>query len=262
MIEKALITGATSGIGEALAKLLAAKKITLILTGRNQNKLEALATVLSQETKVDIVTADLGNPLERKKVLLAIQQHIPDLVINNAGFGIYGDVLSTGTSEQMNVLEVNGAALLECTLEGAHALKRAGKKGVILNMSSVAGLMPMPGMAVYGAAKAFVTSFSEAVDTELQDQGIRVLVFSPGQVATGFANRAAKRKVEKREGPLLTVEETARRIVKQIEKCEGSVIFDWRYRLLIWLAKAFLPTILYKKIIWNNIRKRLYDLSL
>lgn len=135
-------------------------------------------------------------------------------------------------------------------------MKNASKKGVILNVSSIAGKMPMPGMAVYAASKAFVTSFSQAIDVELEASGIRVLVFCPGQVATDFANRAAKKQLKKRQGPIIGVNDAASAIIQQIETRKEHVVFDWRYRVLTSMSKC-IPQQLLKNMLWKRIQRRL-----
>jgi short-subunit dehydrogenase len=253
-LKRALITGASSGIGEALARLLAHKGFSLLLTGRNQKKLEALSSELHTE---EVFFVDLNDADARKKIVSLIYEKTPELVVNNAGFGLYGDVMSLSVEEQLAILEVNAAAALELTLEAARALIKANKKGVILNVSSVAGEFPCPGMSVYGASKAFLTSLSRALNTELSSQGIAVLVSCPGMVATDFANRAAKKAVHTKGSPVLTPQFAAEQIWRQIEKKEEMHIFNWQYRLASWFVKYFALTSLVKKIIWNQIKKRI-----
>lgn len=254
MFERALITGASSGIGEALAHLLAAKGISLILSGRNVLRLEALARSVNAE---QIIRVDLENREERQQLIALIRTKAPDLVVNNAGFGIYGDVFSITVPEQLALLEVNGMAPLELTLEAARSLVNAGKKGVVMNISSVAGEHPCPGMSVYGASKAFMTNISQALNTELSAKGIHILVSCPGMVATDFANRAAKKKIEIIGGPILTPDYAAEQIWKQIEKKKEKHIFNWQYRLGSWFATYLVPIACVKKFLWKKTKKRI-----
>jgi short-subunit dehydrogenase len=252
--QKALITGSTSGIGEALVRLLAQKRIKLLLTGRNQKKLEQLRQEIPVE---EVWTCDLQNRQDRKGLIEKIQKYLPDLLINNAGFGIYGDVLSISVEEQLSILEVNAMAALELTLETARAWIQAGKKGCIMNISSVAGEYPCPGMSVYGASKAFLTNVSQSLHTELSSHGISILVSCPGMVATDFASRAAKKPISSSSGPVLTPTFAAQEIWKQIEQGKKKHIFDWHYRLASLAAKYFAPTSVTSKIIWNRIKQRI-----
>lgn len=250
---RALITGASSGIGEALARLLSSKGISLIITGRNRERLERIAQEVNAEENFAL---DLADREERKKLVALIRDRQPELVINNAGFGIYGDALTISVEQQLSILEVNGAAALELTLETARTLISAQKKGVVLNVSSVAGEYPCPGMAVYAGAKAFLTNISRALNTELAPKGVKILVSCPGMVATDFANRAAKSEIKNVDGPVLTPQFVAQQIWRQIEKGEEKRIFNWQYRLLS-LLTICLPVSLIKKTIWKRIKQRI-----
>lgn len=250
----ALITGASSGIGEALAYLLTSKGISLILSGRNGEKLKKLAQDVQAKK---IVVADLSTHEGRQPVIDVIREMAPDLIINNAGFGLYGEAISHPVSEQVAILEVNGAAVLELTLEGSHALVRAGKQGVILNVSSVAGELPGPGMSVYSASKSFVTMLSHSLDYELSPKGVEVLVSCPGMVDSDFSNRAARKKSELSGGPVMSVQFAAEQIWKQIETRKKKHIFNPFYRWSSWVAKNFTPRSVVNKLIYHRIKKRL-----
>jgi len=233
----ALVTGATSGIGEALAKLLADKGISLLLTGRNQSKLEEMKQLLEPEVKVEIVPADLVSREDRKKIIQKIHERQVDLLINNAGFGLYGPAISNETKIYSDMIEVDITAVMELTLEAAKAMERGKYKGVILNVSSAAAFHILPNMAVYSAAKAFVNSFSLTVDIELRKKGIRVLAACPGRVATEFQSRASERKKSSQEGGLfMSAEFAAQQIWYQILSQQPIHIFDWRYRMATYLS--------------------------
>src|ERR1700728_1079087 len=118
----ALVTGASSGIGEAVARLLADKGIPLIIHGRNKEKLEKLAAELTLKVNVWIIIGDLADREGRDQVIKVINDRLPDLVINNAGFGLFGDVLTYSTQDEMKILEVDGNATVELTIEAARCL--------------------------------------------------------------------------------------------------------------------------------------------
>ncbi len=208
---KALITGASSGIGEALASLIASKGFFLILSGRNESRLRQVAKSL----KADYVVADLEKKEERRVLIEVVRRELPELIVNCAGYATYGEALSLSLEEQMALLEVNAVAPIELTLESARALIGAKKKGVILNVSSTAGEYPAPGMGLYGSAKACVTHFSRTLNTELAPKGVHVLVSCPGMVASNFANRAAGKPITLR-GPVMTPQYAAEQIWKQM----------------------------------------------
>lgn len=252
----ALVTGATSGIGEALSFLLASKGINLILVGRDSAKLAHLHKALGAQIEVTTLAADLTDKRDRNKLIELIKKAIPDLVINNAGFGLYGEALSHSTQEQMAILEVNGNAALEISLEASRSLIAKGKNGVILNVSSSAAFHAFPYMAVYAAAKSFIVQFSLAFDSEVQSKGIRVLTACPGMVATQFSARAAKAQSMKPIGFAMTPQYAAEQIWWQIQKRKPCYIFDWRYRWGTYLSRL-LPKKWISAILRSNIASRL-----
>ncbi len=239
---KAVITGASSGIGEALARLLADQGVALIITGRDTQRLESLAAELQHKVPVTPWTIDLLNSDDLAKLLRIIQEEIPDLLINNAGAGLYGDVLTYQTAEQQQIFELNAAIPMQLTIEAARSLITVGKKGVILNVSSTAAYQPFPQFAVYAAAKGFIRDFSESFDCEVCDKGVRVLTSCPGVVATRFQERAVVDLSAKQQRYLvLTPEFAARDIWHQIQSGQAVRIFDWKYRLLTFFGQHFTP---------------------
>lgn len=253
---KALITGASSGIGKALAHLLTEQNIPLLLSGRNSEKLHELSEILSKKVPTDYLACDLASKKDRDTLIDYMRLEKPDLIINNAGFALYGRAHAHPVSEEMAIGEVNALAPLEVTLEAIKMMIDSNKKGVIMNISSVAGENPSPGMAVYGASKSFLTHLSSSLDTEVAHLGIRVLVSCPGQVDTEFAHRAASKHLSFRKGPILSPEYAARCIWKQIKNKKGKNIFDWRYKCLTKVA-AVLPKPIYNRYFLNTILSRL-----
>jgi short-subunit dehydrogenase len=250
----ALITGASSGIGEALARQLASKGYALIVTGRNRERLEAIA----QEVKAKkSIVADLKEPDHRQQLVAIIRKELPDLVVNNAGFGIYGDAFTISIKDQLSMVDVNAAVPLEFTLEAVRAWSAAGKRGIVMNVSSTAGDYPCPGMSVYGASKSFLTQVSRALNTEVNPQGIYVLASCPGMTNTNFASHAAGKHIRIHERAVMTAAFAAEQIWRQIEKRQEKHIFNWQYRLASFFAYHFIPCSWVKKIIWNQIKNRL-----
>ncbi len=245
---KAFITGASSGIGEALATLLASKGYTLILSGRNEESLQRISNAF----KADYIVADLAKRADRDKLIEAIRREVPDLFVNCAGYGKYGEALSVPVSEHLKLLEVNAAAPIELTLEAAHSLIAANKKGVILNVSSVAGEYPTPGMGLYGSSKACLTHFSRTLNTELASRGVHVLVSCPGMVATPFATRAANKPITP-SGPVMTAQFAAEQMWKQIETLQEKRVINWFYRIVT----LTVPASIAKKVMWKRIKERL-----
>lgn len=184
-----VITGASSGIGSALARGLAAAGSDLVLVARRRDRLESLAAELrdAYDTQVTVIAADLATPrpgLALRSELRRRGVTITSLV-NNAGFGTDGAFANEDPDRLADEIALNVAAVVDVT----HALLddlRAANHGVLLNVTSDAAYQPIPGMAVYSASKAFVLSFTEALWGELRGSGIRVLAFAPGLTRTEF----------------------------------------------------------------------------
>jgi short-subunit dehydrogenase len=247
-IHLALITGATSGLGKELCRLAAKKGIALIITGRSQEKLEELAAELTSAPSVTCRAANLSKRAERNMLIHLIHSLKPDLIINNAGFGLYGEALSHALESQADILEVNGNALMELTLEGARALILAGKKGVILNVSSAAAYFAYPDLAVYAASKAFALQFSKALDCEVAPLGVRVLVACPGQIATSFRERASAGHPQKKDFFTLSAKRAARLIFKQIKQQKRVTTFGLCTKLGLLLSSLLPSTFIQKKL--------------
>lgn len=185
----ALITGASSGIGAAFARALAEQGTHLILVARSEDKLRDVATALTARhaISVDVLPFDLTRP-EAGQQLFAVTErrgHAVDILINNAGFATYGPFhLIDAEREQQEIL-VNVAAVVDLTHSFLPAML-ARRSGSIINVASTAAFQPIPYMTVYGASKAFVLSFSEALWAEYRGQGIRVLALCPGPTSTNF----------------------------------------------------------------------------
>ncbi|WP_296418031.1 SDR family NAD(P)-dependent oxidoreductase [Pseudooctadecabacter sp.] len=193
MPNTALITGASSGIGAALARFHAKTGGDLILTARRVDALNALKDELeaAHGVTVRVVALDLGTANGAESLVEAVEgfDMTVDILINNAGFGGHGRLIDRDLADEQAMIDLNVKALV--TLTHAFGSKMAAKGGGrILNVGSTAGFMPGPLQAVYFATKAFVNSFSQAVDHELRDKGVTVTVLAPGYVETEFADRA------------------------------------------------------------------------
>lgn len=185
----ALITGASSGIGAEIARQLARRGHHVVLVARRTEQLTELAGQLSGPSSV--VTADLSNPEERA----ALPERVAglglevDILVNNAGLSTMGPVAAADPGAELNVIEVDVAAVVDlCTRFVAGMVSR--QRGAVLNVASVAAFGPLPGQAVYGAAKAFVLSYTRALGEELKPSGITATALCPGPVRTGFGEAA------------------------------------------------------------------------
>jgi len=196
----AVITGASAGIGRELARQLAARAKLLVLVARRRDRLEQLGAELTNGNpvlRVEIREVDLSN-LEQTMRLAALLEKLPvDLLINNAGLGDHGPFSTADPMRVNEQVQVNVLALTALTRAVIPAMI-ARKRGAILNVSSCAGFIPLPQLAVYAATKAYVTSFSEAIRAETRGLGISVTALCPGPVQTEFT-QVADRQQQKRK---------------------------------------------------------------
>jgi len=187
-----VITGASAGIGIALAHVFARNGHALALVARREDRLRALADEIAAigAPPPIVIAIDLARPGAAREIgeALAAQGAEPQFMVNNAGFGLVGLAASRDRDEQLAIIDVNVRALTELSLAFVDSLQR--HRGGLLNVGSMAGFLPGPGMAVYYATKAYVLSFTEALHSELKSRGVRVTVLCPGPVPTEFAARA------------------------------------------------------------------------
>lgn len=189
---RAVITGASSGLGAEFARQLASKADILVLVARRADALEAVKKELSAtQAKTLCCVSDLATEVGRAAVAAFLEEHAvkPNLLINNAGMGDYGSFASSTAEKTRTQLELNITGLTMLT----HALlPRMESPGGIINVSSLASMLPMPELAVYAASKAYVTSFSEALAIELAPKGITVSCVCPGPTPTNFSKTAKR----------------------------------------------------------------------
>lgn len=187
-----VITGASAGIGVALARIFARNGHELALVARREDRLRQLADEIAATgaPRPIVIVADIAPVGAARRIgeTLAAMGAEPQYVVNNAGFGLVGVASSLDRDEQLAMIDLNVRSLTELSLAFVDSLAR--HRGGILNVGSMAGFLPGPGMAVYYATKAYVLSFSEALHSELKSRGVRVTALCPGPVPTEFAARA------------------------------------------------------------------------
>jgi uncharacterized protein len=185
----ALVTGASSGIGDHLARLLAERGHDLVLVARDSSRLEALAKELEGafNATAQVLPADLTDAGQLRVVEdRCYDRSAPiDVLVNNAGFGTFGPFHTLDLDAEVREIQLNVVALVRLTHAAATEMVPRGKGG-ILNVSSLAGFQPGPSNATYSATKAFVTSFTEAVHEDLKGTGVSVTALCPGFTRTGF----------------------------------------------------------------------------
>jgi uncharacterized protein len=197
----ALVTGASSGIGTAIATELASRGHAVALVARREERLKTLAEQLNSDHGVDIevIAADLGDPEERDRLESELRERrrSVEVLVNNAGFGHQADFAVSPRERMVEMVQLNCEAVVDLTSRFLTPMVERGRGGVI-NIASTAAFQPMPGSAIYGATKAFVLSFSEALRTELRGSGISVTAVCPGPVRTEFMEEAGIGGVEDR----------------------------------------------------------------
>ena len=188
----ACITGASSGLGWELALALSQPGKLLILSARHEDRLQVLRQLVETKgAKAIVCPADLTQAEEIQRLVYCIEENLPDLFINNAGYGRYGWIFEPGTDHSL--IDVN----LQAPIELSHAWTRLCLEkqisGKMVFIASIAALVPCPGMAAYGASKAALLSFAEAMRYELRKTALDVLTVCPGPFKTGFRERAKGR---------------------------------------------------------------------
>lgn len=187
-----LITGASSGIGAELARVFAANKHKVVLIARRAERMTELADSIAAAggKRPVIIACDLqqANAGDVIAAQLDAQNLDVEILVNNAGFGLFGQSANLDRNQQLDMIDLNIRALTDLSLRFSDSIVR--NKGAILNVASIASFLPGPGMAVYYASKAFVLSFTEALRGELGRYGVRVTALCPGPVPTEFQSRA------------------------------------------------------------------------
>ncbi len=189
----ALVTGASAGLGEAYARALGARGFDLVVTARREDRLQALANDVHGRTdvKVRVIAADLRDRDAPKQIAAFV--HLLgrplDLLVNNAGFGVYGEAREIPVERDLEMVDVNVRAMVEVTKRFLPAMLERGA-GAIMHLASTAAFQPVPLMATYGATKAFVLHWSEALAREAAPHGVRILAVCPGTTDTEFQSVA------------------------------------------------------------------------
>ena len=255
----ALITGASSGIGAATARRLAAERLTVVLCARRRERLEALAAEIHEGNgKAYIYPADLAQEGERAALFrqVTIELGLPDVLINNAGFAYYGYTDEMTWETARGLLEVNNAAavhLIRLALPGMIARH----SGHIINIGSISGLMPSQGNTLYAATKAFMMAFTTGLHRELGGSGVRASIVHPGPVRTELFDVTERQENGQRlpaEHMAIPPEQVAGAIWSLLRWPRRYVIVPWYWgwvgiveALFGWLMDRLGPIILRKR---------------
>ncbi|MFK7909903.1 MAG: SDR family NAD(P)-dependent oxidoreductase [Akkermansiaceae bacterium] len=236
----ALVTGASSGLGEEYARAIAPSCEVLVIVARRKELLDELAIELSSSspaTEVHCVSADLTVDAERAGLfkMLNAMALVPDLLINNAGMGDYGSFDTSDWKKIDAMLQVNITALTHLCHVFLPGMLRQ-ERGAIINVSSLASALPMPDFTVYAATKAYVSSFSEALRLELREFNIPVLAVCPGPVHTGFGKIAIREEsadaLPSREGFYVTKEKVITDSMRALRADKARVYPGWKIAML------------------------------
>lgn len=245
--ECVLITGATSGIGQALAFSYLSKAKKVFGLGRNRDKLHELSSSGIQPIECNLST--IGG-VERCREW--IEQVKPDLVIHCAGYTHYGEICTLALKDLQNELMVHTQA----TLAILHAMSQLGHRPrTLVNVASALAYTPCPGMSIYSSGKAFMHMLSQLADIELIDSGMRVLCACPGPVATQFQNRASNGAFTDRSWGRQSCEMAALQIIEQIDNLTPEKAIGIKAHLAKWLS-YWLPRRLLAKALYRQIKRR------
>jgi short-subunit dehydrogenase len=251
----ALVTGASSGIGAALAREYARRGVPLVLVARRAERLEALAAELSPLVECVVIAADLADPATPARLFEQTQARglFIETLVNNAGYGVPGRYLSADWKTHADFLQVLMTSVAELTHRYLPAMEAAGR-GRILNVASLAGLVPASaGHTLYGATKLWLIRFSESLDQESRERGVHVTALCPGMTYTEFHDVNGMRdKVAKLpKGIWLTSEEVARLGVDAVEAGKPRIVTGRANRVIATLCK-YLPDAVARALIGSR----------
>lgn len=250
---KALITGASSGIGRDMAKILSEKGYDLVLVARNENRLIELAEELKKKYKIEVQTIAMDLSIESNCIELHKCVSDVDILINNAGFGDCGDFTKTNLNKELNMIKTNIVAYHILTKLYLIDMKNKNS-GKILNVASIAGFMPGPLMATYYATKSYVVRLSESIREELNKEKskVQISILCPGPVETNF-NKVANVKFHMREANSFTV---AKYAIDKLLKGKFYIIPGLDVKLGIFFSH-FVPSSFLAKITYMVQRRKI-----
>ena len=225
-----VITGASSGIGAEIARVLAGRGHSLLLVARRKDRLDALAREL-RHVETEVEPCDLGDPGAREALIEKLRTRNLAALVNNAGVGSHGPVARADLDAERSMVELNVAALHHLTVALLPQFVAQGH-GAILNVASLAAFQPLPNFATYAATKAFVHSFSEAVHTEVHGGGVSVTSLCPGPVHTEFGEKAGLGAAEQQSPEFVYVDaaQVAEDAIAAMEAGRRSVVPSLKWK--------------------------------
>lgn len=242
----AMVTGASSGIGEAFARELARRGFSLIMVARRRDRLEALRSDLSPSV-VDLLCADLGTGEGIEEVARRLRMGGVSLLINNAGLGYRGTVLDQPDQNVTQLLRVNLEAPILLSRAALGPMVTAGR-GTLINVSSMGAFQPVPYLNVYAATKAAILSFTEALADEVEGTGVHVQALCPGNIPTGFQEVAGTRGSRFDGTPKMTAAEVASSSLSAAFAGKGTIHIPGAMDRVSIFAQRFLPRFVARRV--------------
>lgn len=255
----ALITGSSKGIGKAIAECLAERKYDLLLVARSSNLLQEVAKEMNDKYKVDVKWMALDLSLQDAAVQLKgwiTQNNFPvSVLVNNAGYGLWGNFHELSLEDQNNMLQLNVGTLINLTYLMIPFLQKESK-AYILNIGSMAGLQAMPTLNLYAASKAFVNTFTRALAHELKPTNISVSLLAPGSVDTNFVERSGMLHMQKMSDKMaMTAGDVAAIAVKGMFKGKREIVPGFSNRFGAVMVRL-LPKSIIEKIAASLYKKK------
>jgi len=236
----ALVTGASSGIGYEMAKILAKDGKNTVIVARTQDRLEKLKDEIENKygTSVRVLPKDLSDPRSPQEIFSELEKEAikVDVLVNNAGFGIYGMFYDTDLQEELGMIQVNATSLIHLTKLFLKGMVDNGS-GSILNVASVCSFLSTPLESVYCATKALVLHFSEALANELRGTGVSVTCLCPGLARTEFQKRAHMENSKIARRKMMDAATVAEAGYKALKRGKGIVIPGLEYKFAPWFAR-------------------------
>lgn len=244
-----LITGASSGIGLSLATIFAKNNYNLILVARRYDRLLELKENLEIKYGIDVVIESMDLlVIDNLKKLWEKHKNI-DILINNAGFGLYGTFDTTDLEKELDIISLNITSLVYLTKLYTNSMKNDGK---IVNIGSTAGFQPTPYMSIYGASKSFVVDFTLAIQQEIHNP--QIILFCPGETKTEFQEKAKRPKSSVLRGAIPSSDDVAKYLYDNLNKNKTFIIWG-TYNKLLLLFERFFPKNIIAKLLYKTQKR-------
>ena len=239
MKNRVLITGATSGIGREFTYIYAQRDCDLVLVSRDMEKLENLKSELTKNynISVDTFSVDLSEHNSAERLMDYTKEIEIDILINNAGVGVYGELIKSDTHQVDAMLTLNISSLVGLTYFFAKKMT-TNRKGKILNIASTAAFQPVPNFAAYAASKAFVLNFTEAINLELKPSGVTASVLCPGATATNFDKESNSTDTKLFKSGVMNAKNVAMIGVKQLDNNVMTKVPGCKNRIMAFASSA------------------------